>query len=66
MERDESQQSHTAASTQQVLNGAREDLNEKVLRVMKGRKSGKIMLEIFFEDGQATSALLHSKFACTK
>lgn len=53
-----------AGKSQSVLAGAREEVNDTALDMMQNRRSGKLLLEVFFENGQAVSAQLQTKFAC--
>lgn len=40
-----------AATTQQFLNGAAEELRDAALAMLENRRSGKLTLELFFVEG---------------
>ena len=50
----------------QVITGANEDLASEAKRMIESRKTGKLLLQVFFEDGHARNAKLHTSYGCKK
>lgn len=66
MNQPDRQHSQRVVGHSQVITGAREELDSEIKRMTEVRGSGKLLLEIFFENGFAKDAQLHSKRGCKK